>query len=54
MSALIEATTKRDEARARMNAARIGSRAWRDAEEDVEFWSNKAAMLDVMARVVAK
>ena len=36
-------------ARARYQAATT-KRALRDGAEDLEFWSNKAAMLDVMVR----
>lgn len=52
MPLLIEAQAKRDEARAKFDAARIGTRAWREAEEDLQFWIGKVAMLDVMARRV--
>lgn len=50
MPLLLEAQAKREEARARMNAARVGSKAWRDAEDDLQFWIGKVAMLDVMAK----
>jgi hypothetical protein len=40
---LASATTSRDNARAAMNAARVGSRKWRDAEEDLNFWQGKVA-----------
>jgi CHASE3 domain sensor protein len=40
---LASATTSRDQARAAMNAARVGSRKWRDAEEDLNFWQGKVA-----------
>jgi len=53
MSALQKAEQARDEARARMNAAKQFSKKWREAEEDYEFWSNKVAMLDVMQRRAA-
>ena len=47
---LSEAKQKRDAARALMNAAKQGSKKWRDAEEDLDFWVGKVAMLDVMAK----
>ncbi len=37
------ATVARDNARAAMNAARAGSRKWREAEEDLNFWQGKVA-----------
>lgn len=43
---LANALSERDAARARMNAARTGSRAWRDAEEDLNFWQGKAANME--------
>lgn len=50
MTALQQAEEKRDAARAAMNAAKPGSRKWSEAEEDLDFWVGKVAMLDVMAR----
>lgn len=43
---LATATANRNEARARMNAAKAGSRKWRDAEEDLNFWIGKVANLE--------
>jgi hypothetical protein len=45
---LAEAVTKMEQARAAYKAAK-SRRAMRDAAEELEFWSNKAAMLAVMA-----
>jgi hypothetical protein len=45
-----KATEKRDDARARFNAAKPYTKAWREAGEDLDFWSGKAAMLDALAR----
>ena len=50
MTSLQQAIEARDEAKARMNAAKQFSKKWSEAEEDYEFWSNKAAMLDVMQK----
>lgn len=46
---LIEAVAKMNEAKAKYAAAK-SKRAINDAYDDIEFWSNKAAMLDVMAK----
>ena len=46
--ALIEAEQKMQAAKAAYINAK-SKRAMRDAGEDFEFWSNKAAMLQVMA-----
>ena len=43
---LAYATTQRDQARARMNASKAGSKKWRDAEEDLNFWQGKVANLE--------
>lgn len=48
-----QAIQARDEAKARMAAAKQFSKKWREAEEDYEFWSNKVAMLDVMQKRAA-
>lgn len=44
-------TEMRDEARARMLAAKPGSKKWRDAEEDLNFWQGRAAMTPPAAEV---
>lgn len=43
--ALAEAIAERDAARARMNAARVGSKTWRAAGQDLDFWMGKVAAL---------
>lgn len=43
---LAAAVSNRNAARAAMNAAKPGSRKWRDAEEDLNFWSGKIANLE--------
>ncbi len=42
---LTEATTKRDEARTRLDGMTVWNTAKRDAAEDLEFWSNKVAFV---------
>lgn len=42
---LESATRQRDAARAKMNAAKMGSRKWMDAEEELNFWQSKVAFL---------
>lgn len=37
-------TEMRDEARARMLAAKPGTKKWREAEEDLNFWQGRVAM----------
>lgn len=44
---LATATQKRDAARATMNAAKVGSRAWLTAEAELNFWQGKVANLEV-------
>ena len=44
-NALANAIKDRDAARIAMNAAKIGSRKWRDAEEALNFWQGKVAFL---------
>ena len=39
-----EATTKRDEARKLLNSLKFGTKAWREAEEDLNFWIGRVAM----------
>ena len=51
---LADATARRDAARAAMNRARQGSRAWREAEEDLQFWIGKVAFFEVATRNVAE
>ena len=46
---LKHAVEQMEAARTRYQAAKT-KRALRDGAEDLEFWSNKAAMLDVMVR----
>lgn len=43
---LASATVSRDAARAAMNAARMGTRKWREAEEDLNFWQGKVANME--------
>lgn len=45
------ATRNRDAARAAMSAAREGSKKWREAEEDLNFWMGKVANMEA-ARVM--
>ena len=45
---LNEATTAREAARAQFNAAKT-AKARREAEETLNFWQGKVAMLDAMA-----
>lgn len=47
IAVLAEATAERDNARADLDAAKVGSKTWRTAAEDYEFWSNKVASLMV-------
>ena len=42
---LQNAIRERDAARAKFNAAKPGSKAWRTAESDLNFWQSKAAYL---------
>ena len=46
---LNEAIKNRDEARNAMNAAKVNSKKWREAEEDLNFWSSKVANLEALA-----
>ena len=43
---LATAVNNRNAARAAMNAAKQGTRKWRDAEEDLNFWIGKVANLE--------
>ena len=43
------ALTEMEAARARMQAARHGSKAWRAAGADFDFWAGKVAALRVLA-----
>jgi len=45
---LANASEKSAAALAKFNAAKIGSKQRREAAEDYEFWSNKAAFLDAI------
>lgn len=47
---LNEATKSLNEARQLMNSKKHGSKAWRDAEETLNFWQGKVAMLEVMKK----
>lgn len=40
-----EATAKIEQSRAAFNAARPGSKAWREASEDLNFWQGRRAMI---------
>jgi hypothetical protein len=42
---LQNARLQTDAARSAMNTERVGSRKWRDAVNDLEFWTNKSATL---------
>lgn len=42
---LTDATARRDSARAAFTAAKPGTRRWREAEEDLNFWQGKVANL---------
>ena len=46
---LENAKNNREEARNKMNTAKVGSKAWREAEEELNFWQGKVAMLEIMA-----
>lgn len=47
---LIEATTNRDNARTQFNSLKPGTKAWRLAEEDLNFWQGKVAAAQITAR----
>ena len=47
---LKQALENRDAARKQFEAAKPGSKKWRDAEEDLNFWSSKVANLEALAR----
>ena len=49
---LASATASRDAARATMNAARMGTKKWRDAEEDLNFWQGKVANMQAALRLI--
>ena len=42
-----EAADKCQTFRAAMNAAKVGSKKWAEAEADLNFWQGKAAMYEV-------
>ena len=44
-NALTEATTNRDNARHAYNTTKVGSKAWRQASEELDFWTGRVAML---------
>lgn len=48
---LAEAIARRTEARMLYTSAVVGSKSWRDAEENLNFWQGKVAALD--AKVTA-
>lgn len=46
---LAEAIARRSEARCAFASTVVGSSAWRQAEEDLNFWQGKVAALDAVA-----
>lgn len=46
---LTDAISRRDAARAAFNTARAGSKAWRDAGDDLDFWIGKVANMEAAA-----
>lgn len=46
---LENAINEREEARKIMNSKKQYTKAWRMAEENLNFWQSKVAMLEVMA-----
>lgn len=45
---LAEAKAAREVARAAMNAAKLGSKKWIAAEEDLNWWQGRVAYLECM------
>ena len=43
-----QAIKNRDEARTQMNAHKIGTKQWIDAEENLNFWQGKVAHLEAI------
>lgn len=51
---LSEANDAIGAARDAMNAARVGSKAWRDASEDLDWWIGRKAFVTAMPTQVAR
>lgn len=47
---LNQALQKRDDAKAKMNACKHGTKKWRKAEDLLNFWQSKVAMLGVIEK----
>ena len=48
LTALYNARIARETSRDKMNNSEVGTPTWREAEETLNFWQGKVAMLEIM------